>query len=220
MQPTELRARLLELAEPAYRDFSAGLLPPGTKLLGVRLPALRRLARQEAACPNWEQHLHEPVGNLEEELLRAFLPGYARGLNVEQRLDCISLLIPRWNNWSLCDSAASTYSFARSARECVWEWLQPWIADAREYPSRFAVVMLLQHYSQEARWLPQLMEALHQVSENGYYTDMAVAWCACELILRHREAAPLIQPKSPLCLPPRRVVLTRRKLSESRRKPR
>ena len=43
---SELRARLESLADPGYRAFSARLLPVGTPLLGVRLPALRRIARE------------------------------------------------------------------------------------------------------------------------------------------------------------------------------
>ncbi len=214
MSPTELRAQLHELAEPSYRDFAARLLPPGTKLLGVRLPTLRKLARQLAATPKWPEHLACPMGCMEEELVRAFLPAYIRGLSTAERLKLIEPLIPRWNNWSLCDSASATYTFARQAREEVWEWLQPGLCDHREYPARFAIVMLLQHYSRESAWLPRLMYALQQVPENGYYTDMAVAWCACELLLRHPAAAPLLHTGT---LPPQRLVLTRKKLAESRR---
>ena len=41
-----IRERLLALGEPAYRDFSASLLPGVEHIIGVRLPALRRLARE------------------------------------------------------------------------------------------------------------------------------------------------------------------------------
>ena len=38
-------AALRGMAEPAYAAFAASLLPAGTPVLGVRLPALRRYAR-------------------------------------------------------------------------------------------------------------------------------------------------------------------------------
>ncbi len=215
MSPTELYCHLEQLADPAYRDFAARLLPQGTTLLGVRLPTLRKLARRIAATPEWAQHLAAPEGCMEEELIRAFLPGYLRNCPISERLEQIGALIPRWNNWSLCDSAACTYTFTHPHRPLVWEWLQPWLADSREYPARFAVVMLLQHFSKEATWLTRLMEALQRVPPNGYYTDMAVAWCASELILRHTDAAAcLLHPGT---LSPTRLSLTRRKLRESHR---
>ena len=44
--PTEIIRILQEEADATYRDFSAKLLPPETLVLGVRIPALRRLAKQ------------------------------------------------------------------------------------------------------------------------------------------------------------------------------
>ena len=46
LERTEIRRRLEELAEPGYRDFNRKLLPGVEDMLGVRTPALRRLARE------------------------------------------------------------------------------------------------------------------------------------------------------------------------------
>lgn len=46
---TEIRERLLALAEPEYQTFSSSLLPGVENVLGVRLPKLRKLAEQLAA---------------------------------------------------------------------------------------------------------------------------------------------------------------------------
>ena len=48
MNRAELMARLTSLAEDDYRRFAASLLPGVDNLLGVRLPRLRRLARDIA----------------------------------------------------------------------------------------------------------------------------------------------------------------------------
>ena len=45
MTREELQSTLCAMAEDGYRAFSARLLPPGTDLLGVRLPKLRALAK-------------------------------------------------------------------------------------------------------------------------------------------------------------------------------
>ena len=41
-----LQARLRSLADPAYQAFQQKLVPDVTNLLGVRVPALRQLARE------------------------------------------------------------------------------------------------------------------------------------------------------------------------------
>ena len=47
-QENELTRLLISMAEPDYRKFSASLLPGTRNILGVRLPQLRRLAKQLA----------------------------------------------------------------------------------------------------------------------------------------------------------------------------
>ena len=44
---------LVSMAEPKYRDFSAALLPGVDNLLGVRLPALRKMAAKIAREADW-----------------------------------------------------------------------------------------------------------------------------------------------------------------------
>ena len=48
MEQTVLFQRLQELADPAYRTFMARLIPtvPSESVLGVRTPALRKLAKE------------------------------------------------------------------------------------------------------------------------------------------------------------------------------
>ncbi len=48
-----IREKLAGMADARYRDFSAHLLPPEERVLGVRLPDLRRLARGIAAGDDW-----------------------------------------------------------------------------------------------------------------------------------------------------------------------
>ena len=45
----DIKAELTALADADYRRFSAKLLPPGTNLIGVRLPQMRALAKRIAA---------------------------------------------------------------------------------------------------------------------------------------------------------------------------
>lgn len=44
----QLRERIEALAEPEFQKFSASLIPGVNRLLGVRLPVLRNLAREVA----------------------------------------------------------------------------------------------------------------------------------------------------------------------------
>lgn len=46
MTPSELRARLFELEDPAYREFHLRTCPQAEHLIGVRMPQQRKLAKE------------------------------------------------------------------------------------------------------------------------------------------------------------------------------
>ena len=100
---SELRARLESLADPGYRAFSARLLPVGTPLLGVRLPALRRIAR-ELSRGDWRAYLDGAAdGSFEEILLQGMVIGYAE-MDMGERQHRTAAFVPKISNWSVCDS--------------------------------------------------------------------------------------------------------------------
>lgn len=211
----EIVAELQGLAEPTYRDFAASLIPGEEDLLGVRLPLLRKLARRVARQEDWERIFYElgSYSPMEMVMLRGMLPGYAPQATLTERLNALRAFIPSIRNWSICDSCCATYTFAREARAEVLEFLRPYLRSTAEYEARFAVVMLLNHYLNDSEFAAQVGELLPHVHCRAYYADMAVAWCACELILRYPPCEAELMAK----LPPDRQKLTQRKIRESRR---
>ena len=77
----EIYARLLDMQEVAYGDFAAKLLPtvPRERVIGVRLPALRKYAKELAGTAQAEAFMRElPHKYLEENHLHSFLIGQMR----------------------------------------------------------------------------------------------------------------------------------------------
>ena len=73
-----LRDQLLELQEPKYMKFTAALMPGVENVLGIRLPVLRKIARQIAAG-DWRTYLAEAEDfYFEERMLQGLVIGCAR----------------------------------------------------------------------------------------------------------------------------------------------
>lgn len=213
MSMSEVRAALVAQADARYREFCAGLLPAGARLLGVRLPTLRSMAKRMARGGQWRL-ASAPDAWMEELMLRGMLVGYApRDVSVDERLAELEGFVPLIDNWSVCDSCCITYRFARTHRERVWEWLAPYLRSELEFCARFGVVMLWAHYRQERAWAARVAAALPGVPAEAYYAAMGVAWCACELALLYPAIGEQLLP----ALTPRVQKLARRKMRESRR---
>lgn len=223
MPRRQLIDSLHHLAEPDYRDFAVRLIPGESRLLGVRLPALRKLARQYAAG-DWQRLLAEPAAkdaSFEEILLRAMLPAYAAKASLSERLRYLQQEQPNLNNWSLCDSACATCRFVRDHLDDVYPWLESsFLHSDKEFTARFGIVMLNHYYATDARWAPLVIRALREVPQEAYYAAMAVAWCACTLLtsridLRDDVGMELLAPGY---LPEQTRKLLLRKLRESQKK--
>ncbi len=218
----QLITTLQQLAEPGYRDFAARLIPGESRLLGVRLPILRRLAKQYAAG-DWRHLLATPVApdaSFEEILLRAMLPAYAKDTTLAERLHYLAQEQPNLNNWSLCDSACATCRFVRDNLDDVYPWLESFLHSEKEFTARFGIVMLNHYYATDVRWTHHVIHALREVPQDAYYAAMAVAWCACTLLtsridLRDNVGTELLAPGH---LPEHTRKLLLRKLRESQKK--
>ena len=141
-----MRERIEALAEPEFQKFSASLIPGANRLLGVRLPVLRNLAR-EVAGGNWRELLENPAVDpcAEEVMLDGMLIALAR-MEPEERLEQVARFVPRMDNWAVCDTFCTSLKFCKKHPALVWEFIQPYLTSARVYDVRFAVVMMLAHF--------------------------------------------------------------------------
>lgn len=171
----QVRDRLFSLGEPDFQKFSAALIPGEKRMIGVRLPHLRRLAREIAASGQWEEYLHAaPQQYFEEIMLRGMIIGAAR-IPLEERLCYMRSFIPEIDNWSICDSFCSSLKFAQKNRERVFQFVQPYCESRKEFEARFGFVMLLDFFLIE-QYLPSVLAQVHAFHPAGYYSQMAVAW--------------------------------------------
>ena len=174
MTNADIRARLDSLAEPDFQAFTSRLMPGVENVLGVRLPALRRLAR-ELAQGNFSAYLQAARDDsYEETMLQGMVIGYAPG-NPEALLPFVSPFVEKLDNWSTCDSFCVGLKMARSHPGLLWDFILPYLSSPAVFPCRFGIVMLLWYYI-DAHHIDQVLTLLASVEHEAYYVRMAVAW--------------------------------------------
>ena len=111
MTQQELRNCLEGMAEKEYKKFSESLVPGVENMLGIRLPQLRKLAKQLAEG-DWKKYLSwQDFAYFEEMMLQGMVLGYVKA-PVEEILEAAGQFIPRINNWSVNDSFCTTFQSA------------------------------------------------------------------------------------------------------------
>ena len=174
------REELERLAEPAYRDFSAKLIPglPPEEMLGVRLPALRKLAQKLVREEGLRAFDQVEPRLFEEHMLRGMIIGCAPG-SFSEKLPYIRTFLPEIGNWSVCDSFCSGLKAAKKEPEAAWALVQECLADSRPYFRRFALIME-KCYFLDREHLPEVLRSIEGVGDEDFYVKMGAGWCLAE----------------------------------------
>jgi 3-methyladenine DNA glycosylase AlkD len=180
-----IRERLVDLAEEDYRKFSSSLIPGEDKLLGVRLPHLRELAK-EIAKGDWREYLNNAQDEYYEEImLQGLVIGYAKA-SPEEILKYTALFIPKIRNWGVCDSFCTGLKLAKKQPEMVWDFIQPYLRSDREFEIRFTVIMMLAHFINDD-YIGRVIESLDRIRHEGYYVKMGIAWAVSVCYVKYPE---------------------------------
>jgi len=176
---------LINAAEEDYRKFTSKLLPGVSNILGVRLPKLRKLAK-EILKGDWHTYLKTADSfYLEETMLKGMVIGYLDS-DIDEILRYVKEFVPKIDNWSVCDSFCSGLKITRKNQEIVWDFLQQYIFSEKEFEVRFAVVMLLNYYMEE-QYIQRVLGILGSIRHDGYYVKMAVAWALSICFIKKPE---------------------------------
>ncbi len=172
------RAILEELAaqaDPQYKKFHEGLIPGASMAYGVRVPAIRALAKRVIRQDAPGFLAASRPGSYEEVMLRGMVIA-GMGLPMAERLPLVRGFLPLIDNWAVCDTFCSSFKLKQEEdRAMMWDFLLPLFHSKEEFTARFAVVMLLSHYATEDK-AGEALALLEGMGQPQYYVRMAVAW--------------------------------------------
>ena len=180
----EVRKSLFALRDEGYQKFHAALIPtvPNDRIIGVRIPVLRKLAREMAT--NRPQQVRAflsvlPHGFYEEDMLHGLLIEREKTFaEAKARLD---EFLPFVDNWAVTDATAPQALKKDPAA------LQDMISE-EEYVVRYGIVSAMRFYEV----LPDKSAAMDEIaslSREEYYIKMAAAWFFATVYALDRERA-------------------------------
>lgn len=181
----QIKETLLSYAESDYAKFTAKLLPGVTNILGVRLPKIRQIAK-EIAKQDWKAYLENAADEFHEEImLQGMVIGYAKA-DFDEIKPYIEIFIPKISNWAVCDSFCSSLKISKKYPTEMWDFIQPYLKDKKEYHIRFGVVMLLNYFVAES-YCKKALQIMDEIKSDAYYVKMAVAWAISMYYIKFPE---------------------------------
>ena len=178
-----LEKQLFALQDMKYREFHLGLVPgvPDDRIIGVRMPDLRRLAKEITPEPFLSSLPHRYY---EENQLHAILLSGIK--DFDECLVQVNRFLPYVDNWATCDCLRPR-CFPKHTKELLPR-IRQWLHSRHEYTVRFGIGMLESYYLDEAFQEKQL-QWVAQIQREEYYIRMMQAWYFATALAKQWESS-------------------------------
>lgn len=166
--------KLLELKDEKYADFQGKLTPtvPREKIIGVRVPLARSLAKKYAGTEEAQRFIEDlPHDYYDENMLHGLLISDIKDYDLCIRE--VDRFLPYVDNWAVCD-IMSPKVFKKHKTELL-EKIYEWSGSDEIYKCRFGIVMLMRYFLDED-FKPEYLEIPAGINSDEYYIQMAIAW--------------------------------------------
>lgn len=171
-----IKKELKEMADIKYLEFQKKICFTEKEILGVRIPKLRKYAKELLKKYKIEKILKSIDDKYYEEIM---LEGILIGIDsnkdicvVENRIE---KFISKIDNWAICDTFCAGLKITNKYMEEMWDFLQKFLKSDKEFEIRFGIVMIINYYINE-KYLNQIFKIFNNIKNNGYYAKMAVSW--------------------------------------------
>ena len=182
-----IRETLFSLRDEKFAAFQARLIPnvAPERIIGVRTPALRKLAKTLRGSGEAEEFLKAlPHDFFEENNLHAFL--LCEMKDFDACVQAVEDFLPYVDNWATCDQM-SPVVFHKN-KQALLPYIRCWIASERCYTRRFGTGMLMSHFLDED-FREEYLRLVSDKRSEEYYVNMMIAWYFATALAKQYEAA-------------------------------
>lgn len=174
---------LKSISEESYKKFNSKIIFTNYEMLGIRLPKLRRLAK-EIFKTNYKEFLNLNITYYEEAML------YLLVVALIKDIDELMLYFPKAldliDNWALCDSFCGSLKIVINNKEYFLKVIDKLLKSDKTYNVRVGLVLLLNYYVSED-YLDLIFKYLDNINSDEYYINMAEAWLICEIFIKYQS---------------------------------
>lgn len=183
----KIKNKLFELQDLKYKEFHSGLCPKTDNIIGVRIPILKKYAKELINNYSLEELL-ENIGDeyYEEIMLKGILIGISKEKDINKIFAYMEEFIPKIDNWAVCDVFCAGLKITKKCKEEMWKFIQKYIKSEEEFEARFAIVMILDYYIEE-EYLEKNFKIFNENKNDKYYVQMAIAWAISICLIKYYD---------------------------------
>lgn len=175
---------LISIKEDKYKEFHSKLCFTKYEILGIRLPIIRKIAK-EISKTNYEDFLKLTKSKYYEEVL-------IEGLVISTIKDetifdkYFNKYITKIDNWGICDSFCNSLNIVIKNPTKYFNLCKKLSLSNEEFISRVGLIIILNYFIKQ-EYLKDIFNILDSITSDKYYINMAQAWLICELYIYYPQ---------------------------------
>jgi 3-methyladenine DNA glycosylase AlkD len=170
-------AWLISQKDEKYKEFHSSLvLNSKYEMIGIRVPAMRKIAKEIAKTDIEEFIKYSGDKYYEEVMIQGLVISHIKDEEVFYRY--FKEFIIKIDNWAICDSFCSSIKIVEKYEEKYFKEMIKLALSKNEFTSRVGFVTILNHFIKYKN-LDMIFETLNKVESDKFYINMAEAWLIC-----------------------------------------
>jgi len=178
---------LLSAKDEQYQAFQTKLVPniPPEKILGVRTPKMREIAKKIASGPERDSFLKSlPHEYYEENLIHFFVISLMK--DFDECVKAVEAFLPYVDCWPVSDQA--TPKPFRKNHEKLLPYIRKWIDSDHIYTARFGMRMLMNEFLGDD-FKEEYLSWVADKKGEDYYLKMMQAWYFATALAKQYDAS-------------------------------
>lgn len=174
---------LKSLQDKKYLDFSRKLTNSKYKMIGIKLPSLRAIAK-EILKGNYKSYLKVLENTYLEE---TFIEGVLISkLPKEEFLKKIDNYILKIDDWSICDTFCSNLKFIKKDLDYYFNYFKKYLFTDKEFSIRTTLIIYKCYFIKDD-YIDEIISLINNITNDDYYVLMGISWLLQEIYLHYPQ---------------------------------
>lgn len=177
---------LKSISDEKYREFHSKLVPnTNLKFIGVRLPIMRKIAK-EILKGDYLEFLEVCKSTYYEEvMLRGLVTAQIKG-DFEDTAKRVDEFLPYVDNWAVCDTFCNTLKGIKKFLPQFFEHIKGYMQSDNPWTLRVGFVLMMTYYISD-EYIDTALDFCERVKSEHYYVQMGKAWLMATAYAKHPD---------------------------------
>lgn len=180
----DIKESLKQFIDTEYLLFHSRLVNTKYPLKGIRVPIIKKLAKEQNF--HTEKELQSFIPKTYEEVLAlGFMTVFAK-IEIEKKALLLDEYLQYIDNWATCDLIVSALKMKPNEYDFVWNHYKKLMKAEGEFERRFYIVLLLNKFLLP-QYIDEALKVFSTIKNGDYFVDMALAWGYAEAMIKFPE---------------------------------